>query len=92
MNKIQVELVGDAINGPVIKLDGRRFPGILLQGDSLANLCAVAQNVIAALSDGRIQSACEEATELSDQLSSYKRAYESAMTSDGLELPYPPNR
>lgn len=86
--KIEVELVGDAVNAAVVKLPWRRFPAVLLQGDSLGNLTATAERLVAALAEGRTGDAGEEASEVRDLLNGYKRAYEHAMGQAGLELPY----
>jgi hypothetical protein len=88
MKKVEVELVGDVINAAVVKLPGRRFPGVVIQGDSLGNLNAITKRLVAALSDGRVEDARDEATEIQELLSGYKHVYEDAMNQAGLALPY----
>ncbi|WP_407353137.1 DUF6959 family protein [Luteimonas sp. R10] len=38
VKEITVTLYGDASNNAVISMPGRRFPGVLVQGDTLKNL------------------------------------------------------
>lgn len=45
MTKIEVELFSDQGNGAILRLPERRFPGLLLQGDSLKNLAEMAERV-----------------------------------------------
>jgi hypothetical protein len=52
MNKIEVELFSDQGNGAVLRLPMRRFPGLLLQGDSLKNLAEMADRVRVLSADG----------------------------------------
>jgi hypothetical protein len=92
MKKIEVEVVGEAVNAAVVRLHGRRFPGIVIQGDSLGNLCAIAERLVVALSDGRAEDARDEASEVRELLSGYRSAYEDAMRQAGLELPYASKR
>ena len=89
MKKLEVELLGDRVNAIVVKLPERHFPGIVIQGDSLQNLNVIAAKLLAALSDGRLEDASDEASEISVLLSGYVRAYEDAMREAGLPLPYP---
>jgi hypothetical protein len=89
MSNIQVEVIGAATNATVIRLPGRRFPGIVVQGDSLAILTSTTKALVTALSDGQLAKAREDATELDELLSGLKSAYEDALHQAGLELPYP---
>lgn len=45
MPKIELEVYSDASNSAVIQTPGRRFPGSVIQGDSLAILCEDLRNV-----------------------------------------------
>jgi hypothetical protein len=42
MAEEQVEILSQAINRPVLRLPGRKFPGVLIQGDTLSSLYALA--------------------------------------------------
>ena len=88
MNKIEVDIYGDATNATVVKLPWRRFPGIVIQGDSLEILNSTAEQISKALAKGQIESASEYVSEIRLLLSGYKNAYEAAMKNAGLKLPY----
>ena len=45
MKELTVLLYGEQTNTPVLKMPGRRFPGILLQGDTLKNLLDTSEDV-----------------------------------------------
>lgn len=45
MINVELEVYSDASNQAVIRPPGRRFPGSVVQGDSLAILCAEAQRL-----------------------------------------------
>jgi hypothetical protein len=90
MKRIEVKIVGmEAANAAVLKLPWRMFPALALQGDSLAILTALADDLLSALAEGRLEDARGEAAEISEVLHGYRRAYEEAMRDAGLELPYP---
>lgn len=86
--KLEVDVFGEAVNAPVLRPPGRRYPGVLVQGDSLSILCSHTARVLAALDAGRVDDAREEATELHDRLTGYKSVYEGALRAAGVERPY----
>lgn len=47
MRSDSVEIYSDQTNAAVMRHPDRRFPGILIQGDSLYTLCAIADNICA---------------------------------------------
>ena len=46
MQKAEVEIFSDAINAVVVRTQGRRFPGIVIQGDTLAEMYRQARAVV----------------------------------------------
>lgn len=76
MKKIEVEIFTDQGNNAVLRLPDRKFPGLLLQGDSLRNLTETAERV-AELSESGSNELKEEAAELADSLRDLFRWYES---------------
>jgi len=70
-----VRLAGDG-NLQLAQLEGRRFPGLLIQGDSLKTL---------------LDDLMEEAPDsvAAERLSEWVGAYEAMMRDVGLHLPYP---
>jgi hypothetical protein len=90
MKRVEMDVIGDDVNAAVVQLPWRRFPGLVVQGDSLSILAAHATELAAALAEGRIDDAAERASELRALLDGYQAAYERAMTTAGLTLPYSP--
>jgi len=45
----QVEIYSDASNMAIMRHPGRRFPGMLIQGDSLHNLCQAVESLCSGL-------------------------------------------
>ena len=44
-NLIEMAVLCDTVNSPVIQFPGRRFPGILIQGDSLKSMAELADEI-----------------------------------------------
>jgi hypothetical protein len=88
MQRIEIEMLSETSNCPVVKTPGRKFPGIILQGDSLKALFDVAVEVRDRC-DKNNDELCAAAGELKDRLGGFVAAYEQAMQVNGLELPYP---
>lgn len=88
MKHTDVEVFGDAVNAAVIRLPRRTYPGILLQGDSLDALRASVARAMEALRVGRADDAESELADLLLTLRQYQLAYEAALESAGLPLPY----
>lgn len=87
MKKIEAELFSEETNRPVIRIPGRAFPGILLQGDSIA----VLHDLIVDLRKAG-GAANEEAARISEQLESLVKGllqhYETVLREHNLSLPY----
>lgn len=83
---IEVGLLGNASNAAVIHLPGRRFPGILIQGDTLRNLLQMAVNVADKLEPGSPER--DGAEELRVELQAKFDEYDRCLRSLGLDLPY----
>ena len=81
MTKQEVEIYSEAVNAAVVRTPGRRFPGVIVQGDTLANLSGLAEAVAA-------ECASEEAKELAGLLDGFREHYERVMSEHGLDLPY----
>jgi len=92
MKRMEVDVLGEQTNAPVIELPQRRFPGVVLQGDSLHALHTLAAKVSAALAKGRAHEAGEGAAELCEVLEGYVGAYEDALVRAGVDLPYTKKR
>ena len=88
MAKIEVDSLSATINAAVIRLPGRQFPGIVIQGDSL-KILADSVNELRRLAEGSAVPELEEAAlELAQILAGYQGAYEDALRKNNLPLPY----
>jgi hypothetical protein len=88
MKRIEIEFLSDTSNCPVVKAPGRKFPGVILQGDSLKTLFDAAAEIRDLCSKNN-EDLCAAADALKDRLGGFVAAYEHAMQAHGLELPYP---
>ena len=88
-NKVEADVLGDVVNSPVLRLPGRRFPGVLIQGDSLKSMADLANEIIETLTIGDLEEAKSVAGELHGQLRSRLDIYQKALESHGVELPFP---
>jgi hypothetical protein len=85
-----VEVLSEAINMPVLRISGRNFPGVLIQGDTLSNLLSLARTIreeVRGVVDGDSELA-DLAEELADRLSEFLREYERVLKARGMPLPY----
>jgi hypothetical protein len=89
-NKLEVDVLTDVINSPVLQFPGRRFPGVLVQGDSLKAMADLATEIVERIAVGDIEEARSVADELRGLLRSRLDLYEKALKLNGLALPYPP--
>ncbi len=81
-----IEVFSEASNRAVVRMPGRRFPGVVIQGDSLSLLVSAARLVREGVPQGGALQ--ETANELFDLLSGYLAHYESVLAENGIELPY----
>lgn len=84
----QLEVFSEESNFGVVRMPGRRFPGCVVQGDSLSILLTIAENcqaLAAATGQGEL---IAEVQELVQALSHRIEHYEAVLKRHGLELPY----
>jgi hypothetical protein len=86
MERIEIEALDTTTNSPVLLLPGRRFPGLLIQGDSLHILYSLARALQTQLTATSHIDANDDkgtplelAEELSELLHSYLSKYEQAL-------------
>jgi hypothetical protein len=82
----QVEILSDATNAAIMRHPGRRFPGLLVQGDTLNSLCRRADLMCQEI--GRGSPAYEEANDLRNTLQEYLNHYKAVLTEHGIALPF----
>ena len=85
---VLMELLSSQTNLAVVRLPGRRFPGTVVQGDSLSILVAHARAIHARASAGDDDELRDEAEDLLELLETRQRHYESVLAEHGIELPY----
>ena len=86
MRELVVEVFSEAVNGPVIRIPGRKFPGLLVQGDTLK--CLLDSVAVVASSNPSSEEAGDELAHVLGQFGSMLEVYEQTLISNQLELPY----
>lgn len=81
-----IEVYSDATNAAIMRHPGRRFPGLLVQGDTLHTMSVRLSKVCAAM-DAR-NPMRNDALELRDQIKGLVEHYRKTLTDHGIELPY----
>lgn len=90
VERAEVELYSRDGNVAVVRLPQRRFPGLLMQGDSLSTLAGDARELAAALRTGADPN--DLADDLAEQLSDMLAFYAATLAAHGIPLPYNPQR
>lgn len=88
VERIEVEVFSNTVNAAVVRLPGRRFPGIVVQGDSLSTLASDVRGALDALRAGDTEEASAELESLHRKLETMLAVYEAALDEAGLALPY----
>ena len=88
VERAEVELYSRDGNVAVVRLPRRRFPGLLMQGDSLSTLAGDARELAAALRTGADPN--DLADDLAEQLSDMLAFYAATLAAHGIPLPYNP--
>ncbi|MGH7137627.1 MAG: DUF6959 family protein [Pirellulales bacterium] len=82
------EILSNAINQVVVKTPGRHFPGMVIQGDSLAKLYRCASEVCRLANDSGDEELIGEANALCQELGDRLSFYEDVLRSRGIDIPY----
>ncbi|WP_043662625.1 DUF6959 family protein [Streptomyces xylophagus] len=88
MERIDAELFTDGGNDAVVRLPGRRFPGVLIQGDSLHILRSDVAEVVEACERGDLEDAGESAGLLLAGLDALLNRYSVALEKHRIQTPY----
>ena len=81
-----IEVYSDATNAAIMRHPGRRFPGLLVQGDTLHAMSVTMSEICSAI-DAR-NPMRSGAFELRDQLKAMVEHYRKTLTEHRIELPY----
>src|SRR3954469_23690372 len=89
-----VDLLSKESNFAIVRTPGRKFPGIVVQGDSLSMLCCGAKDVVNALAAPKsagtpdLDQALDGAEEVHAGFRARLDAYEACLRQRGIPLPY----
>jgi hypothetical protein len=79
VKKLQVDCLSEQINAAVVRMPGRTYPGVVIQGDTLQSLCELGAEALES-ADAR--------KDLLEKLLAFRDHYESVLVSHGMQLPY----
>lgn len=85
---ITAEILDPATNCAIVKLSVRRFPGVLLQGDTLNSLYVETRRALAALDPVADEAACDALQTVVERLRGCLDFYEATLLRHGYSLPY----
>jgi len=88
MQTLEVEVLEHISNNPVVRLPTRKYPGVLIQGDSLSILLDLAKDIKQQLDRGDIDEAISVVKELEENLQGRVAIYERALEAHGIDIPY----
>ncbi|MEV0226648.1 hypothetical protein [Streptomyces sp. NPDC050704] len=88
MERIEAELFTDGGSDAVVRLPGRRFPGVLIQGDSLHILRSDVAELVKACEQGDLTDARESAGVLLASLDTLLNRYSAALEAHDMPAPY----
>ncbi len=88
MRSESVEIFSEATNAAVMRHPGRRFPGVLLQGDTLNGIVAALRSVMER-SDALPEEQAETLASVVAQLSELLAHYRSVLVAHNIPLPFP---
>lgn len=88
MERVEAELFTDGGSNAVVRLPGRRFPGVLIQGDSLSTLRSDVAELVEACGQGDVAGARETAGLLLADLDALLKRYAAALEAHEIPRPY----
>ena len=86
MREEAVEILSDKANAAVIRHPGRRFPGVLVQGDTLYGLCQTADAACREVGRGAL--GFDEMNEVRNALWGLLNHYKSVLSEHEVSLPF----
>ncbi|WP_428307695.1 DUF6959 family protein [Lacipirellula sp.] len=84
----EIEVYSEASNSDIVRMPGRRFPGCVIQGDSLSNLLCNAELVCSIAERSGDEELIDAAAEVRDALLGRLAHYERVLGEHGISLPY----
>ena len=83
-----VEIYSDQSNSAVLRHPGRKFPGVLVQGDTLYAMCRQADEVCSSAKSSLHSDTYEELNELRNHLWSLLNHYKVVLGEHKIQLPF----
>lgn len=84
----QVDLLSPPVNFAVVQLPERKYPGVVVQGDTLHSLRQQVGQIERLLDAGDLEELSGEVADLKAQLSDALSYFERVCAERGIELPY----
>ncbi|MFC9704209.1 DUF6959 family protein [Streptomyces sp. NPDC056943] len=88
MERVEAELFTDGGNDAVVRLPGRNFPGVLIQGDTLSMLRSDVAELAELCAAGDLEEARHVASLLQADLETKLRRYTDALRTHGISRPF----
>ncbi|MFE5734368.1 DUF6959 family protein [Streptomyces sp. NPDC056528] len=88
MERVEAELFTDGGNDAVVRLPGRNFPGVLVQGDTLSVLRSDVAELVELCAAGDLDEARHMAGLLSADLGAKLQRYTDALDAHGISRPF----
>ena len=85
---MELEVYSQSINRGVIKMPSQGFPGLLLQGETLATLLGLARSIHEKAQGTSNTELIDMSLELQDSLQKLVSHYESTLNKHNIPLPY----
>jgi hypothetical protein len=88
MERKELEIFSEASNAAIVRMPGRKFPRVVVQGDTLCNWLTAARSFKSRVAELNDQELTCDAEEFLTTLTAYLRHYESVLAAHNIELPY----
>jgi len=88
MAELSAPILAEVPNSGIVQLPGRRFPGIVIQGDSLSSMFDQLASALSHAKHRRDQEAYYATFEVASRLQELLVAYENTLGAVGSSLPY----
>lgn len=88
MQKKELEVFSEATNLAIVRMPGRKFPGSVIQGDSLSILRGLSEELRNELRDHPDEDLRYTAQELFEHLDGRLRHYIDVLDAEGIPLPF----
>jgi len=84
----ELEVFSEKTNSSIVRMSSRRFPGVVIQGDSLYTFFFEAMALVEALANCEDEETFLTALEMAERLETHLLHYEETLQHHGISLPY----